>query len=275
MNRPTPRAGSALLPIVLLLVAMASLQGGASLAKTLFPAVGAQGTAALRLGFSALILLPLLRPWRLRLDAAGWRVVVLYGLALGGMNLLFYLSLRTIPLGIAVALEFTGPLAVAVLASRRWHDFAWIGLAAGPLDPTGVACALAAGACWALYIVFGQRAGLRHGTRTVALAATVAAAAVLPFGLAHAGAALFSPAIIPLGLAVAILSSALPYALEMQVLTRLPARTFGTLLSLEPVFGALSGLLFLGETLNATQWLAVAAIVAASTGITVTGRRRG
>lgn len=124
MNRPTPRAGSALLPIVLLLVAMASLQGGASLAKTLFPAVGAQGTAALRLGFSALILLPLLRPWRLRLDAAGWRVVVLYGLALGGMNLLFYLSLRTIPLGIAVALEFTGPLAVAVLASRRWHDFA-------------------------------------------------------------------------------------------------------------------------------------------------------
>lgn len=211
MNRPTPRAGSALLPIVLLLVAMASLQGGASLAKTLFPAVGAQGTAALRLGFSALILLPLLRPWRLRLDAAGWRVVVLYGLALGGMNLLFYLSLRTIP----------------------------------------------------------------HGTRTVALAATVAAAAVLPFGLAHAGAALFSPAIIPLGLAVAILSSALPYALEMQVLTRLPARTFGTLLSLEPVFGALSGLLFLGETLNATQWLAVAAIVAASAGITVTGRRRG
>ncbi|MFJ1016589.1 EamA family transporter, partial [Bordetella bronchiseptica] len=121
----------------------------------------------------------------------------------------------------------------------------------------------------------GQRAGLRHGTRTVALAATVAAAAVLPFGLAHAGAALFSPAIIPLGLAVAILSSALPYALEMQVLTRLPARTFGTLLSLEPVFGALSGLLFLGETLNATQWLAVAAIVAASAGITVTGRRRG
>ncbi|KCV55195.1 threonine/homoserine exporter RhtA [Bordetella bronchiseptica] len=288
MNRPTPRAGSALLPIVLLLVAMASLQGGASLAKTLFPAVGAQGTAALRLGFSALILLPLLRPWRLRLDAAGWRVVVLYGLALGGMNLLFYLSLRTIPLGIAVALEFTGPLAVAVLTSRRWHDFAWIGLAAGglllliphgaaagPLDPTGVACALAAGACWALYIVFGQRAGLRRGTRTVALAATVAAAAVLPFGLAHAGAALFSPAIIPLGLAVAILSSALPYALEMQVLTRMPARTFGTLLSLEPVFGALSGLLFLGETLNATQWLAVAAIVAASAGITATGRRRG
>ncbi|WP_094816667.1 EamA family transporter [Bordetella genomosp. 12] len=266
---------------------MASLQGGAALAKTLFPAVGAQGTAALRLFFSALILLPILKPWRLTLDARGWRDVALYGLTLGGMNLMFYMALRTVPLGIAVALEFTGPFAVAVLTSRRLRDFAWIALAAAgllaliphgddlsSLDPQGVAYALGAGLCWALYIVFGQRAGLRHGSRTVALAAGIAALGVLPFGLAHAGAAaMFAPALLPWAIAVALLSSALPYALEMQVLQRLPARTFGTLLSLEPVFGAFSGLFFLGETLSLTQWLAVAAIVIASAGITASSRR--
>ncbi len=280
---------SPLYPVVLLLIAMASLQGGAALAKTLFPAVGAQGTAALRLFFSALILLPILQPWRLKLDARGWRDVALYGLTLGGMNLMFYMALRTVPLGIAVALEFTGPFAVAVLTSRRPRDFAWIALAAAgllaliphgaslsSLDPEGVAYALAAGLCWALYIVFGQRAGLRHGSRTVALAAGIAALGVLPFGLAHAGAAaLFSPGLLPWAIAVAVLSSALPYALEMQVLQRLPARAFGTLLSLEPVFGALSGLLFLGETLSLRQWLAVAAIVVASAGITASSRRGG
>ncbi|MBO1238918.1 EamA family transporter [Bordetella holmesii] len=266
---------------------MASLQGGAALAKTLFPAVGAQGTAALRLFFSALMLLPVLRPWRLKLDAKGWRDVVLYGLTLGGMNLMFYMSLRTVPLGVAVALEFTGPFAVAVLTSRRLRDFAWIALAAAgllalmphgddlsSLDPEGVGYALGAGLCWALYIVFGQRAGLRYGSRTVALAAGIAALGVMPFGLAHAGAAaLFAPDLLPWAIAVALLSSALPYALEMQVLQRLPARTFGTLLSLEPVFGAISGLFFLGETLSMTQWLVVAAIVIASGGITASSRR--
>ncbi len=278
---------SPLYPVVLLLIAMASLQGGAALAKSLFPAVGAQGTAALRLFFSALILLPLLKPWRLRLDARGWRDVALYGLTLGGMNLMFYMALRTVPLGIAVALEFTGPFAVAVLTSRRLKDFAWIALAAAgllaliphgtnlsSLDPVGVGYALAAGLCWALYIVFGQRAGQRYGSRTVALAASIAALGVLPFGLAHAGAAaMFAPALLPWAIAVAILSSALPYVLEIQALSRLPARTFGTLLSLEPVFGALSGLFFLGEALNTQQWLAVGAIVLASAGITASNRR--
>lgn len=283
MSRPQ----STLYPVILLLIAMASLQGGAALAKTLFPAVGAQGAAALRLFFSALILLPILKPWRLKLDADGWKVIALYGLTLGGMNLLFYMALRTVPLGIAVALEFTGPFAVAVFTSRRLLDFAWIVLAAAgliallphganldTLDPAGVAYALGAGICWALYIVFGQRAGLRYGSRSVALGAGIAALALLPFGLVHAGpAALFAPSLLPWAIAVAILSSALPYALEMQVLQRLPARTFGTLLSLEPVFGAMSGFLFLNEALSLTQWLAVAAIVIASAGITATSSR--
>ncbi|OZI66062.1 threonine/homoserine exporter RhtA [Bordetella genomosp. 1] len=280
------RSTSPAVPVVLLLIAMASLQGGAALAKILFPAVGAQGTAALRLFFSALILMPILQPWRLRLPPEGWRIVALYGLTLGGMNLMFYMSIRTIPLGIAVAIEFTGPLAVAVLTSRRLLDFGWIALAAAgllmllphgddlaTLDTAGMLYALGAGICWALYIVFGQRAGLRYGPRTVALAAMFAALAVIPFGLASAGMSLFNATLLPTAVAVAVLSSALPYGLEVLVLARLPARTFGTLLSLEPVFGAIAGLLFLHEALSVTQWLAVAAIVAASAGITLTSRR--
>lgn len=282
MSRPL------LYPVLLLLIAMASIQAGAALAKSLFPAVGAQGTAALRLLFSTLILLPILQPWRLRLDARGWRDIALYGLTLGGMNLLFYLALRTVPLGLAVALEFTGPFAVAVLTSRRLRDFAWIALAgagllallpqdsnAAALDPLGAFCALGAGVCWALYILFGQRAALRHGARPLTLAAAIATVFVLPFGLAHAGpAALFAPSLLPWAIAVAVFSSALPYALEIVVLRHLPARTFGTLLSLEPVFAVFSGLLFLGETLTLQQWLAVAAIVTASAGITASARQR-
>lgn len=283
---PATRSSS-LPPLAALLLAMASTPAGASLAKSLFPAVGAAGTAALRLAFSAVILTLILRPWRLRLDRAGWRAVVSYGLSLGLMNLLFYLSLDRIPLGIAVALEFTGPLAVAVAASRRPVDFLWVVLAAAglwlllptagaaePLDPLGVACALGAGACWAAYIVFGRRASLKGGMPTVALASLIAAAAVLPIGLAQAGAALIAPSLLPYALGVALLSSALPYAIEVWVLARMPARVFGTLLSVEPAFAALSGLLFLGEALSLPQWLGVAAVAAASAGVTAT-RARG
>lgn len=279
MTAPAPRS-NLLLPLVLLLVAMASMQAGASLAKSLFPQAGAAGTAALRLTFSALILALVLRPWRLQLDRAGWRAVTLYGLSLGTMNLLFYLSLRTVPLGIAVALEFVGPLTLAVVTSRRAADLLWVVLAAAglwallpglhgaPLDPLGAVCALGAGACWALYVVFGRSASLRGGVPTVALAALVAAGAVLPVGLAQAGAALFSPQLMPYALGVALLSSALPYGIEVWVLARMPARVFGTLMSLEPAFAALSGLLFLGERLTPLQWLGIAAVVAASAGVT-------
>lgn len=198
------------------------------------------------------------------------------------------MAIRTVPLGIAVALEFAGPLAVAVLASRRVVDFVWIALACAGLfallplnpgaalrlDPVGVAYAMGAALCWALYIVFGQRAGTAHGPRTVAIAVSIAAAAALPIGIAHAGLELFALNILPLGIGVAILSSAIPYGLEMYVLTRLPARTFGTLLSLEPAFAAVSGLLLLNESLSSTQWAAIAAIVMASAGVTASSKKK-
>lgn len=270
-------------PIGLLLIAMASIQSGASLAKSLFPLIGAPGTTAVRLVFAAVILLVALRPWQTKMSLHGLRHVFVYGLALGGMNLLFYMALRTVPLGIAVALEFTGPLAVAVLSSRRKVDFCWVGLAlagllllvpgaasAGAVDPTGALFALAAGACWALYIVFGQKAGNTHGIQTAALGVTLAAICIAPFGVLSAGAALLNLSILPAAIGVAILSTALPYSLEMVALTRMPARTFGILMSMEPAIGALSGLMFLGEALSLNQWLAIIAIIAASAGATLT-----
>ncbi|MGV8921183.1 MAG: threonine/homoserine exporter RhtA [Pseudomonas sp.] len=276
--------GTTLFPVGLLLIAMASIQSGASLAKTLFPLIGAQGTTTLRLTCASIMLLLILRPWRARLDAKSLRTVVIYGIALGGMNFLFYMSLRTVPLGIAVALEFTGPLAVALFASRKASDFVWLALAvtgmlllipiggdSTNIDLNGVAYALGAGVCWALYILFGQKAGADNGIQTAALGVLIAAIFIAPIGIVHAGTALLNPALIPAALGVAILSTALPYTLEMMALTRLPARTFGTLTSIEPAFGALSGLLFLHESLTLIQWLAIGSIILASAGATLTG----
>jgi len=271
-----------ILPILLLLIAMTSIQSGASLAKGLFPEIGASGTTALRLSLGALILCILMRPWQAKLTLKSSRSLLAYGLSLGGMNLLFYLSLKTIPLGIAVALEFTGPLGLALLSSRRLVDFVWIALAVFglwllptgqsevPLDPVGMALALAAGLCWALYIVFGQQAGAEHGKQTVALGTIVAALLVFPIGLWQAGSGLFSLDLLPVALGVAVLSSALPYSLEMVALTRLPARTFSILMSMEPAIAALSGLLFLSERLTLSQWLAISAIILASAGAAAT-----
>lgn len=284
MTTPPRSLASALFPVGLLLIAMASIQSGASLAKSMFPIVGAQGTTTLRLIFASVIMLLLLRPWRARLTAKSLRTVIVYGMALGGMNFLFYMSLRTVPLGIAVALEFTGPLAVAIYASRRAVDL-WIGLAIAGLllliptgeassgiDLTGAAYALGAGVCWALYILFGQKAGNDNGVQTAALGVMIAALFVAPIGIVHAGSALLTPALIPVALGVAILSTALPYTLEMVALTRLPARTFGTLMSIEPAFGALSGLFFLQEHLSLAQWMAITCIILASVGATLTMR---
>ncbi|NNA89607.1 threonine/homoserine exporter RhtA [Pseudomonas gessardii] len=285
MTTSSRSLSSALFPVGLLLIAMASIQSGASLAKSMFPIVGAQGTTTLRLVFASIIMLLLLRPWRAKLTAKSLRTVIVYGMALGGMNFLFYMSLRTVPLGIAVALEFTGPLAVAIYASRRAVDFLWIALAVVGLlllipvgeasqgiDLTGAAYALGAGICWALYILFGQKAGADNGVQTAALGVMIAALFVAPIGIVHAGSALLTPALIPIAIGVAILSTALPYTLEMVALTRLPARTFGTLMSIEPAFGALSGLFFLQEYLSLAQWLAIACIIQASVGATLTMR---
>ncbi|MGO3580096.1 MAG: threonine/homoserine exporter RhtA [Pseudomonas helleri] len=276
---------STLLPVGLLLIAMASIQSGASLAKSMFPIVGAQGTTTLRLIFASIIMLLILRPWRAKLTAKSLKTVIVYGIALGGMNLLFYMSLRTAPLGIAVALEFTGPLAVAIFSSRKAIDFVWIGLAitglllliplgegAQGIDLVGTAYALGAGVCWALYILFGQKAGADNGVQTAALGVIIAALFIAPVGIVHAGSALLTPALIPIALAVALLSTALPYTLEMIALTRMPTRTFGTLMSIEPAFGALSGLLFLHEVLSVTQWIAILCIIMASVGATLTMR---
>lgn len=277
--------GSILFPVGLLLIAMASVQSGASLAKSMFPLIGAQGTTTLRLVFASLILLLVLRPWRATLTAKSLRTVIIYGIALGGMNFLFYMSLRTVPLGIAVALEFTGPLTVALLSSRRAIDFVWIILAVTGLllliptgesganiDLTGIGYALGAGVCWAMYIVSGQKAGADNGIQTAALGVLIAAIFIAPIGIVHTGSALLNPALLTTALGVAILSTALPYSLEMMALTRLPARTFSTLMSIEPAFGALSGLLFLHESLTLTQWLAIGSIILASVGATLTMR---
>jgi inner membrane transporter RhtA len=282
LNLKTDRV---VLPIAVLMVAMVCFQVGAAMAKGLFPAVGAAGAATLRLALASIILVAVWRPWRLRLRPREIRVIVLYGLALGWMNFFFYLSLRSIPLGIAVALEFTGPLGLAMAASRRAIDFLWIlmaalgllallplGLESKPLDMLGVACGFAAGLCWALYIFYGRKAGAAHGGQTTALGMVVGAAVIAPIGAAQSGLQLFSPAILPAALAVALLSSALPYSLEMWAMPRLPTRTVGVLMSLDPAMGALSGLCFLGEGLSWIQWAAIASIMAASAGSAVTGR---
>jgi inner membrane transporter RhtA len=205
---------------------------------------------------------------------------------MGVMNFCFYSALARIPLGIAVALEFTGPLAVAMAASHRARDFLWVALAALglivllPLNPAhqtvsavGIAFALGAGGCWALYIVFGQKAGALHGGVTAALGTVIGTAVIAPFGLAQASAALFDPRILPAACAVALLSSALPYSLEMYAMTRLPTRTFGVLMSGEPALGALSGWCFLHESLAPVQWAAIASIMLASAGSATTSRR--
>ena len=274
------------LPILVILISMVSIQSGASLAKSLFPLVGAPGVTALRLALGTLILVVVFKPWRLRFAKAQRLPLLFYGLSLGAMNYLFYLSLQRIPLGIAVALEFTGPLAVALFSSRRAVDFIWVILAVVGLwfllplgqdvahvDLTGALLALGAGAGWAVYILSGRRAGEEHGPATVAMGSLIAAIVFVPLGAFQAADALWHWSILPLGLAIAVLSTALPYSLEMIALTRLPTRTFGTLMSMEPALAAFSGMVFLGDMLTLSQTLALGAIIAASMGSTLTMRQ--
>ena len=274
-------------PIPAVLLAIVSVQGGAAFAKELFPALGSAGTAGMRIGLSALLLFAVFRPPLARITRAQWRAVIPYGVVLGAMNLSFYLALERIPLGLAVTLEFMGPLSLAVFGSRRVLDFVWVVLAAmgialiapwrggvGALDPVGVLLALFAGACWAAYIVLGGRVSrVFPGGQSVATGMLIAAVTVLPFALSQGLAARVTPPLFAASLAVALLSSAVPYTLEMMALRVLSSRTFGILMSLEPAVAALAGLVFLSEQLTVTQWLALVFVSAASAGAVLTSRR--
>lgn len=275
------KSTSIALPVGVLAIAMVSVQVGAALVKGLFPAVGVAGATTLRLAIASVILAAVWRPWRLRPTAREAGSIVVYGVAMGCMNFCFYSALSRIPLGIAVALEFTGPLAVAIAASHRALDYVWVALAAlgllallpmghGVVSGVGIAFALGAGVCWALYIVFGRRAGDAHGGITTAVGTLIGALVIAPIGVVQAGGSLINPAVLPAALGVAVLSSALPYSLEMFALTRIPTRTFGVLMSAEPALGALSGLAFLHERLSLIQWAAIVSIMAASAGSAAT-----
>ena len=270
-------AGRAL-PLLALAGSLVSQNLGAAIAKGLFPMVGVEGMAALRIGLSALLLLAFWRPWRHPLGRAQAADVLVYGAVLGAMNLCIYNAFGRIPIGIATAIEVTGPLAVVLAASRRWRDVAWVALAlaglalllplggAAPLDPLGVLFAFGAAAAWALYIVFGKRVSSLASGQAVALGMAVAALLAVPLGVASAGAAMVKPAALLAGLGVALLSSAVPYSLEMAALRRMPRHVFGILVSATPAVGAACGALVLGERLGMLQWLAVACIIGASAG---------
>jgi inner membrane transporter RhtA len=272
------RTFDAVPPPALVLLGIVSVQLGAALAKHLFSAVGSFGTVALRLFFAAAVLMLLWRP-TLRMNRHTWAVVLRYGVILGLMNQLFYLALARIPLGIAVTISFLGPLAVALAGSRRWLDAFWAVLAAagvvllmegrGDLNLVGLLFALAAGMCWGLYILVGAALG-RHTTEGngLALGMAVAALVAVPFGVANGGTALLQPWVLVAGLGVALMSSVIPYSLDLEALRRIPPGVFGILMSLEPAMAALIGLVVLQESLHRSQWIAVLCVVAASAGAT-------
>ena len=281
------------LPVAALIVSLITLCAGTSLAKGLFPFVGAEGTTTYRLVFSTLLLMAFWRPWRRAWTWADVPILVLFGATLGLMNLLFYSAIKTVPFGLAIAVEFTGPLAVALWSSKKPLDFVWIVLAvagmglilplgnasgadmqAAAIDPVGIAFALGAGTCWAVYIVVGQRVADRIGAFATPMGMLVAALLVTPVGISVAGSSLLNPEWMLAGLGIALLSSAIPYSLEMYSLKHLPKQTFSILLSLEPAVGALAGWLVLSEQLSTQQLGAIGLIMAASVGSAMTAGQR-
>nr|WP_234352204.1 MULTISPECIES: EamA family transporter [unclassified Streptomyces] len=271
-------AGRGLGPVALVVTSGLSVQFGAAVAVLLMPRAGALGVVTLRLVLAAVVLLVVCRPRVRGYGRADWGTIVAFGTAMAGMNVLIYQSSSRIPLGAAVTLEVLGPLILSVVASRRWTNLLWAGLALvgvvllggggfDRLDPLGAAFALGAGGMWAAYIVFGARTGRRFPQADgLALAMAFGALLSLPLGLAEAGDRLLVPSTLALGLAVALMSSVLPYTLELLALRRIPAPTFAILMSLEPAIAALAGFLVLSQALSAADALAIALVIAASIG---------
>jgi inner membrane transporter RhtA len=266
-------------PTGLVLAAAASVQFGAALAKTLFDDLGPGGTVLLRVAFAAAMLLALWRPRIGGHPPADLALAAAFGLSLAGMNLAFYEALDRIPLGVAVTVEFVGPVGVAVAGSRRALDLFWVLLAAGGilllsdfgdfggLDATGVGLALLAGGFWAAYILLSARTGrVFPGGTGLALAMLVSTIVLLPVGIADGGDGLLQPDLLAMSAAVAVLSSAIPYSLELESLRRLPEAVFGVLMSLDPAMAALAGFLVLGQDLQARELVAIVLVVAASAG---------
>lgn len=270
--------------LLLLFIAMICVQSSGSLAKILFDQFPVLTVAAMRLLLSSAILAIIFKIWKINFKQVKWKAIISYGIALAGMNAMFYLSIDRLPLGIAVSFEFIGPLSVALFYARQKFDFVWVGLAilglvllfpfaqaAESLDPIGIAFALGAGACWALYIVAGQKPSGISGNHTVCLGMFIGMLCLMPIALwSGLSVHVFEASNLGYFIALAILASALPFSLEMIALRNLTALSFGTLMSVEPAIAALSGFIFLGEQLLWNQWLALATIITASIGCTYT-----
>jgi inner membrane transporter RhtA len=277
-------------PTALVMLSIVSAQLGAAIAKTLFDSLGPGGTVFLRIAFASLVLLVLVRPKLGGYAKNTYLVVGLFGLALAGMNFSIYLAIDRIPLGVAVTLEFVGPLGVAVAGSRRVLDLLWVVLAAAgilllaplgafggmDLDPVGVAFALFAGCLWASYILLSARTGSAFpGGTGLVIALCVGTVVLAPFGIAGAGYALLDPKLLLAGFGVAMLSSAIPFSLELEALRKIPARIFGVLMSLEPAVAALAGLIVLGERLGIRAVVAIVFVTVAAAGASLLGRQDG
>ena len=272
---------------MLVILSIFSAQLGAAIAKTLFDSLGPGGTVFLRVAFAALVLLLLVRPTLGGHDRAAYLVAGLFGLALAGMNFSLYLAIDRIPLGVAVTLEFLGPLGVAVAGSRRMLDLLWVLLAATgilllaplgmfggtDLDPVGVAFALLAACLWASYILLSARTGSAFAGGTgLVLALCVGTLLLFPFGIAGAVQALLDPRLLLAAFGVAMLSTAIPFSLDLEALRKIPARIFGVLMSLEPAVAALAGLVVLGERLEMRAVAAVLLVTIAAAGASLYGR---
>ncbi len=265
---------------------MAVFQIGAAFAKGLFPAVGPTGAAALRLLFGALMLLALIRPWRNWPRQAPLLSMLGLGLAMAGAIQMFYLAIDHLPLGIAIAIQFLGPLAIAVFGSRQPIDLLWavlsgvgvwclvaVGASGERIDLVGVAWAIGAGTSWAGYILLGRRVTAAFGNATAAISVSIAAIVIIPLGLLHAGRTLFSPDLIPLALLVALFSAAIPFSLEFFAMPRMPPRVFAVFMSIEPAFGVLFGFLILHENLTLVQMAGIAMVIAAAAGSAASAQR--